>query len=132
MEKETYDSLPLTKWLEKSGKPIEDHAELPAEHQEKTIMKRNPGMPIEVMVKSKLVRETLQANGYDLNEVETERMNIGEDLRGLLEKLADNKPVVRSNNKDEPEVTILRRREASRCEDSLKEKQPKDKEIVQT
>ena len=28
MDKETYDSLPLTRWLDKSGKPIEDHPEL--------------------------------------------------------------------------------------------------------
>ena len=27
MDKETYDSLPLTRWLDKSGKPIEDHPE---------------------------------------------------------------------------------------------------------
>ena len=25
MDKETYDSLPLTRWIDKSGKPIEDH-----------------------------------------------------------------------------------------------------------
>ena len=31
MDKETYDSLPLTRWLDKSGKPIEDHTELPKE-----------------------------------------------------------------------------------------------------
>ena len=31
MDKETYDSLPLTRWLDKSGKPIEDHPELPEE-----------------------------------------------------------------------------------------------------
>ena len=52
MDKETYDRLPLTRGLDKSGKPIEDHPELPAEHQEKTIMKRNPGMPMEVMLGS--------------------------------------------------------------------------------
>ena len=33
LDKETYDSLPLTRWLDKSGKPIEDHPELPAEHE---------------------------------------------------------------------------------------------------
>ena len=85
----------------------------------------------EVMLKSKTVRKQ-KAKGYDLNEVETGRVKIGEDLSRLLEKLADDKPVVRSNNKDEPEVTILRRREAGRGEDSLKEKQPDDKEIEQT
>ena len=35
MDKETYDSLPLTRWLDKSGKPIEDHPELPKETTKK-------------------------------------------------------------------------------------------------
>ena len=35
IDKETYDSLPLTRWLDKSGKLIEDHPELPAEHETK-------------------------------------------------------------------------------------------------
>ena len=41
MDKETYDSLPLTRWLDKSGKPIEDHPELPKEPPEKTILKKS-------------------------------------------------------------------------------------------
>ena len=41
MDKETYDSIPLTRWLDKSGKPIEDHPEIPEERPEKTILKRN-------------------------------------------------------------------------------------------
>ena len=40
----------------KSGKPIEDHPELPAEHETKEILKRSPGMPMEMMLKSKVVR----------------------------------------------------------------------------
>ena len=36
MDKETYDSLPLTRWLDKSGKPIENHPELPGERPERT------------------------------------------------------------------------------------------------
>ena len=59
MDKETYDSLPLTRWLDKSGKPIEDHPELPAEHETKEILKRKTGMPMEMMLKSKIGRETL-------------------------------------------------------------------------
>ena len=71
MDKETYDSLPLTRWLDKSGKPIEDHPELPEEPQKKTILKKKRGIPIEITLKSKIVRETLKAKGYDLNQVET-------------------------------------------------------------
>ena len=40
MDKETYDSLPLTRWLDKSGKPIEDHPELPTEHKAKETLKK--------------------------------------------------------------------------------------------
>ena len=43
MVKETYDSLPLTRWLDKSGKPIEDHPELPKEPPGKTILKKTRG-----------------------------------------------------------------------------------------
>ena len=35
VDKETYDSLPLTRWLNKSGKPKENHPELPTEHKAK-------------------------------------------------------------------------------------------------
>ena len=99
MDKETYESLQLTKWPDKSGKPIEDHHELPAEHQRKTILKRNLGMRMEMMLKSKILRETLKAKSYDLDEVEKRRVTIGEVLRRLLEKLEDDKPVVRNNDK---------------------------------
>ena len=84
MDKETYDSLPLRRWLDKSGKPIEDHLELPKEPPEKTILKRTREVPIEIMLKSKIVRETLKAKGYDLNQIETGRLVIYEDLRRLL------------------------------------------------
>ena len=58
-------------------------------------------------------------------------MVIGEDLRRLLEKLADDKQVVRNNEKDKPEVTILKRGEAAHGEDSTI-RQPHDKEVVRT
>ena len=111
MDKETYDSLPLTRWLDKSGKPIEDHPELPEEPQKKTILKKKRGIPIEIMLKSKLVRETFKAKGYDLNQVEMGDTQVDEDLWRLLEKLADDKPGNVGKNREEPEVTILRRSE---------------------
>ena len=56
---------------------------------------------------------------------------IDEDLMRLLEKLADDKPVIREKGKEEPEVTILRRSETGGGEDSLKEKSD-GKEVVQS
>ena len=33
MDKETHDTLPLTRWLDKTGKTIENHPELPIEQK---------------------------------------------------------------------------------------------------
>ena len=63
---------------------IEDHPELPEEPPEKTILKKTRRMPIEIMLKSKIVRETLNAKGYDLNQVEMGVTQIDEDLWRLL------------------------------------------------
>ena len=94
MDKETYASLPLTRWLDKSGKPIEDHPELSKKPPKKTILKKNRGMPIEVILKSKIMRKTLKAKGYDVKQVEAGKVQVDDDLRRLLEKLADDKPVI--------------------------------------
>ena len=118
MDKETYDSLPLTRWLDKSGKPIEDHPELPKEPPEKTIWKKSRRIPIEIILKSKIVRETLKAKGYDLNQVEAGTAQIDDDLMRLLEKLSDEKPVIQEKGQEEPEVTILRRKETVNNTDS--------------
>ena len=131
IDKETYDSLPLTRWLDKSGKPIEDHPELPKEPPEKTILKKTRGMPIGIMLKSKIVRETLKAKDYDLNQAEAGDAKINDDLIRLFEKLADDKTVIKEKGKEEPEVTILRRNETGGGEDSLKETLD-GKEVVQS
>ena len=68
--------------------------QLPTEHTAKEILKRVLGMPMETILKLKIVRETLKAKGYDLDEVETGKVTVGEDLRRLLERLAHDKPMV--------------------------------------
>ena len=132
MDKETYDSLPLARWLDKSGKPIQDHPELPEEPPEKIIMKTSRGTPMGIMLKSKIVRETLKAKGYDLNKVETGEAQIDLELMRLLEKLADDKPVIEGKGKEGPEVTILRRSETASGEKTSEESNPDGKEIVQS
>ena len=87
---------------------------------------------MEVMLKSKIVRETLKAKSYDLKQLETGSVKIGEDLRRLLERLADNRPVPQTNDEDEPEVSILRRDETAYGRDPLKEKQLDGKDVVQS
>ena len=132
MDKETYDSLPLTRWLDKSGKPIQDHPELPKEPPEKSILKKIRGMPIGIILKSKIVRERLKTKGYDLKQVETRDAQIYDDLMRLLEKLADDKPVIQEKGKEEPEVKILRRSEIVSDKNTSKEAYPDGKEVVQS
>ena len=50
----------------------------------------------------------------------------------LLEKLADDKPVIDRKGKEGPEVTILRRSETASGENTSKESNPEGKEIVQS
>ena len=132
MDKETYDSLPLTRWLDKSGKSIEDHPELPKEHPEKTILKKSRRIPVGTMLKSKIVRETLKAKGYDLNQVEAGTARIGEDLMRLLEKLSDDKPVIQEKGQEEPEVTILRKQETVNNTDSSTGSVADSKDVVRS
>ena len=89
-------------------------------------------MPVEILLKSKVVGETLEAKGYDLDEVETGKAAVRQDLMRLFEKLADDKPVVSTRKKDEPEITIIGRKEVS-CEESpLQNGEPENKEVVRT
>ena len=76
---------------------------------------------MEIRLKSKIVRETLKAKGYDLDEVETGKMPIGEGLRRLLERLADDKPVVLESGKDRAEVTLLKRGEVKNVKQGARE-----------
>ena len=98
MDRGTYDSLPLTTWLGESGKLIEDHPELPTEHRETKILRLQSGMLVEMLLKPKLVMETLKAKGYDLKEVEKGRAVVGQDLMSLLQNMDDKKLKMRRMN----------------------------------
>ena len=89
-------------------------------------------MPIGVVFKSKIVRETLKAKGSDLKQVETGYAQIDEDLMRLLEKLADDKPVNEIKGREEQEVTILQRIETVGNADSLRGSITDSKEVVRS
>ena len=80
MDRETYDSLPLTRWLDKSSKPIEDHPDLSTEHQEK----ENSEVQIRDAKRNKAQLIDSQGDGYDLDEVE----NSKGDVRAGFDEIA--------------------------------------------
>ena len=69
-------------------------------------------MPREIMLTSKIDRQTLKAKGYDFVEGETGKATVGQELMRLLEKLADDKPVVSTRRNDEPEITIRKKKKS--------------------
>ena len=60
LDKETYEALPLTRWLDKSGHPIPGHPELPVEKaaEIKILSKKNP-VPWDLLLRSNLVQQEL-------------------------------------------------------------------------
>ena len=60
LDKETYEALTLTRWLDKSGHPIPGHPELPVEKaaEIKILSKRDP-VPLDLLLRSNLVQQEL-------------------------------------------------------------------------
>ena len=60
LDKETYEALPLTRWLDKSGHSIPGHPELPVEKaaEIKILSKKDP-VPLDLLLRSNLVQQEL-------------------------------------------------------------------------
>ena len=101
LDKETYEALPLTRWLDKSGHPIPGHPELPVEKAaEIKILSKEDPVPLDLLLRSNLVQQELS------------RMNI--NSLSLLDKTVQVTPQVmrmlgglleREVTRDDPEWT---------------------------
>ena len=101
LDKETYEALPLTRWLDKSGHPIPGHPELPVEEAaEIRILSKEEPVPLDLLLRSNLVQQELS------------RMNI--NSLSLLDKTVQVTPQVmrmlgglleREVTRDDPEWT---------------------------
>ena len=102
MDKETYEALPLTRWLDKSGHPISGHPELPVEKAaEIKILSKEDPVPLDLLLRSNLVQQELS------------RMNI--NSLALLDKTVQVTPQVmrmlggmleREVTRDDPEWAV--------------------------
>ena len=101
LDKETYEALPLTRWLDKSGHPIPGHPELPVEKAaEIKILSKEDPVSLDLLLRSNLVQQELS------------RMNI--NSLSLLDKTVQVTPQVmrmlgglleREVTRDDPEWT---------------------------
>ena len=90
LDKETYDKLPLTKWLDKSGHPIPGHPELPVETAaEIKVLARGEPVPLDLLVRFNLVQRELTRLGINSIALLNRRVNVAPDAMGKLRDLMD-------------------------------------------
>ena len=90
LEKETYDKLPLTRWLDKSGHPIPGHPELPVETAaEIKMLARGDPVPLELLVRSNLVQQELTRLGINSIALLIKTVNVAPDVMLKLLDLLD-------------------------------------------
>ena len=92
MDKETYETLPLTRWLDKSGHPIPGHPELPVEKAAEikiAEMKRHPVF-LDLLLRSNLVQQDLSRMNLNslsfLDKTVQVTRQVTRMLGGLLER----------------------------------------------
>ena len=90
LDKETYDKLPLTRWLDKSGHAIPGHPELPVETAAEI---KILAVPLDLLVRSNLVQQELTRMGINsialLNRTVNVAPDVMEKLRDLLDREVD-------------------------------------------
>ena len=90
LDKETYDKLPLTRWLDKSGHPIPRHPDLPVETAaEIKVLARDEPVPLDLLVRSNLVQQELTRLGINSMALLNRTVNVAPDVMGKLSDLLD-------------------------------------------
>ena len=90
LDKETYDKLPLTRWLDKSGHPIPGHPDLPVETAaEIKLLARGDPVPLDLLVRSNLVQQELTRLGINSMALLNRTVNVAPDVMGKLRELLD-------------------------------------------
>ena len=90
LDKETYDKLPLTRWLDKSGHPIPGHPDLSVETAaEIKLLARGEPVPLDLLARSNLVQQELTRLGINSMALLNRTVNVAPDVMGKLRDLLD-------------------------------------------
>ena len=82
LDKETYDKLPLSRWLDKSRHPVETAAEI-------KVLARGEPVPLDLLVRSNLVQQELTRLGINSMALLNRTVNVAPDVMGKLRDLLD-------------------------------------------
>ena len=88
LDKETYDILLLTRWLDKSGHPIPGHPELPVETAAQIkVLARGDPVPLDLLVRSNVVQQELTRLDKNSIALLNRTVNVARDVMGKLRDL---------------------------------------------
>ena len=92
LDKETYDKLPLTWWVDQSGHPITGYPEPPVETAaEIQVLARGEPVPLDLLVRSNLVQQDLTSFGTNSIALLKKTVSVALDVMGKLRPLLDRK-----------------------------------------
>ena len=101
LDKETYEELPLTRWLDKSGHPIPGHPELPVEKAaEIKILSKEDPVPLVLLLRSNLVQQELSRMNINSLSILDKTVQVTPQVMRMLGGLLE-----REVTRDDPEWT---------------------------
>ena len=101
LDRETYEALPLTRWLDKSGHPIPGHPELPVKKAaEIKILSKEDPVPLDLLLRSNLVQQELSRMNINSISLLDETVQVTPQVMRMLGGLLE-----REVTRDDPEWT---------------------------
>ena len=101
LDKEVYEALPLTRWLDKSGHPIPGHPELPVEKAaEIKILSKEDPVPLDLLLRSNLVQQELSCMNINSLSLLDKTVQVTPQVMRMLGGLLE-----REVTRDDPEWT---------------------------
>ena len=102
LEQETYEALPLTRWLDKSGHPIPGHPGLPVEEaaEIKILCKKDP-VPLDLLLRLNLVQQELSRMNINSLSLLDKTVQVTAQVMRMLGELFE-----REVTRDDPEWAV--------------------------
>ena len=90
LNKQTYEALPLTRWLDKSGNPIPGHPELPVEKaaEMKILSKKDP-VPLDLLLRSNLLQQELSRMNINSLSLLDKTVQVTPQVMRMLDELLE-------------------------------------------
>ena len=101
LDKETYEALLLTRWLDKSGHPIPRHPEFPVEKAaEIKILSKEDPVPLDLLLRSNLVQQELSRMNINSLSLLDKTVQVTPEVMRMLGGLLEREVI-----RDDPEWT---------------------------